>query len=217
MPTIRSVDTLELLELESRTIWGRADDGLADNTIATTAISLDGRSMVIPGATRLSQKDTITTSISRCWQLKTFTTQWTLPAPLRLVTEPVQLEPPHGWTAEQWTKLMSGRHGPWAAIADDTHVVSLAHCARLTAQAAEVGVETNADQRGRGLASIAVNAWGNQLADQGLVMFYSADESNIASHRTASKCRAISLGCLVQIAVSAERGAFAQNQPPEHP
>ncbi|MEV4124563.1 hypothetical protein [Nocardia sp. NPDC049707] len=69
MSTLRIVDALELLELESQTIWGWTDGGLADNTIAATAISVDGRSVAIPGATRLIPTGTITALISRCWQL----------------------------------------------------------------------------------------------------------------------------------------------------
>nr|WP_228001023.1 GNAT family N-acetyltransferase [Nocardia australiensis] len=94
---------------------------------------------------------------------------------------------------------MSGNHGPWAAITDGDRAVSLAHCARLTDRAAEVGVETNEAHRGCGLAATAVNAWADQLAARDLILFYSADEDNIASHRVAQKCKATPLGHLIHI------------------
>lgn len=196
------MDPLELLRLEAETIWGCTDGGLGCNTVNATAISFDGRSLLIPGATQLTPEGAITASVSRTWTLKPTPPNGT-PAGLQLVTEAAGLQPPHGWTDEQWMKLMSGGHGPWAAIADHGQVVSLAHCARLSWRAAEVGVQTEEGQRGRGLAVIAVGAWTGQVTERGLVAFYSADEDNIASHRVAAKCRATPLGRLIQIALSA--------------
>lgn len=143
-------------------------DGLAGNTLAATAIGVDGRSAAIPGTTRPAPTETIGVAISRCWLLNVTNPQKGLPAGLRLTTAPIPQEPPDGWTAEQWAELMSGNHGLWAAI--------------------------------------AVNAWVKQLAAQGLILFYSADDDNIASHRVAQKCKATPLGHLIHITPAVTAG-----------
>ncbi|NKY32017.1 hypothetical protein HGA13_02870 [Nocardia speluncae] len=51
-----------------------------------------------------------------------------------------------------------------------------------------------------------MNAWVKQLAAQGLILFYSADDDNIASHRVAQKCKATPLGHLIHITPAVTAG-----------
>jgi predicted GNAT family acetyltransferase len=99
---------------------------------------------------------------------------------------------------------MRGQDGPWAALVEDDQVVSLAHCARLTDLAAEVGVQTEDAHRGQGLAAVAVAGWVQRMRPQGRRLFYSALEANDASHRVAGKCRATPLGRLIRLYVKAD-------------
>ncbi|WIX76135.1 hypothetical protein QRX50_32295 [Amycolatopsis carbonis] len=67
--------------------------------------------------------------------------------------------------------------------------MSLAHCARLTAEAAEVGVQTAGSHRGRGLAAVVVRVWTALFAPGERMLFYSAFETNESSHRVAANVR----------------------------
>ncbi len=116
-----------------------------------------------------------------------------VPVGLTLHRSTTPLSPPARWDATEWHALLAGSLGPWAGLADHGKVVSLAHCARLTDTAAEVGVQTEEDAQGQGLAAIVVTAWIAQLVAS-RQLFYSAAEDNVASHRVVPKINGIPLG-----------------------
>jgi RimJ/RimL family protein N-acetyltransferase len=195
------VDALELLRLEAETIWGSDSDGLGSGTVFATATTYDGRTDVLDGHADVKPETPSAMSAARCWRLTPPPHLPPAPPGFSLVHERRDLRPPTRWKPEEWRLLLSGEHGPWAALAHDEQVVSLARCARLTEQAAEVGVHTEDAYRGRGLASVVVRAWATLLAPDNKVLFYSAFEDNTASHQVAAKCGAQPLGMLCRLSI----------------
>jgi RimJ/RimL family protein N-acetyltransferase len=182
------MDTLEMLRLEAETIWGRDPDGLGSGTLFATATTYDGRTELLDGHADVRPETPTVVSVARCWTLAPQSRLPPAPPGLSLVHE--QLRPQASWD------------GPWAALTDEGRVVSLAHCARLTDRAAEVGVRTEDAYKGRGLASVVVHAWAALFARTNKVLFYSAFEDNKASHRVAAKCGAEPLGMLCRLGIS---------------
>jgi RimJ/RimL family protein N-acetyltransferase len=196
------VDALELLRLEAETIWGKDSAGLGSGTVFATATTYDGRTDVLDGHADVTPETPSAMSAARCWTLTPPSQLPPTPPGFSLVYERRDLRPPARWEPDEWRSLLSGEHGPWAALAHDEQVVSLARCARLTERAAEVGVQTEDGYRGRGLASVVVRAWATLLAADSRVLFYSAFEDNTASHRVAAKCDAQPLGMLCRLSIS---------------
>lgn len=195
----RPVDALELLELEAETIWSQTPDGLGSGTVCVLAATYDGRSNLLAGAARLTPLHPTAITAARCWTLTPGPPLPPVPPGLALVSEGKDARPPTGWEPDEWQSLLTGERGPWAALAEGDHVVSLAHSARLTDRAAEVGVQTEDGYQGRALASLVVRAWTNLMAGTGRVLFYSAFEANIASHRVAETCGAVPIGMLCRL------------------
>lgn len=191
------MDDLDLLELEVRTIWGFDENGLGDGTVQVTALTYDGRTRLLPGASAIGPDDAISATVCRSWLLGPSRTQPS-PTGLRLTSEPGTARPPARWSGQEWTNLLAGQHGPFVAAVAADRVVSLAHCARLTDAAAEVGVQTEEDWTGRGLATACVRAWVAAMPHD-RTLFYSAMEDNPASHRVAAACGARPLGRLVRV------------------
>jgi RimJ/RimL family protein N-acetyltransferase len=67
-------------------------------------------------------------------------------------------------------------------------------CARITALAAEAGVETVEAFRGQGYASIAVAGWADAVRRRGLIPLYSTSWENVASQGVARKLGMIHYG-----------------------
>lgn len=212
------MDDLDLLTLEARTIWGhRADRGLGDGTVHVTAVAYDGRGRTIPGATSLGAADAAQTTLCRSWLLRPPSMTRSSPsdwvgsgagnrivsagAVVHVTSEPGSAAPPESWSDGDWDTVVAGDRGPFVAAVVGDQVVSLAHCARLTDEAAEVGVQTENGWTGRGLATACVRAWTTAMP-RDLVLFYSAMEDNPASHRIATACHARPLGRMVRLAVS---------------
>ena len=88
-----------------------------------------------------------------------------------------------------WTLTEPGgfRIGPLAATIVENQAVSICHCARLTAQAAEAGVETAEAARGQGYASAAVAAWASAVRQRDILTLYSTSWENAASQGVARK------------------------------
>ncbi|MEM8534590.1 MAG: GNAT family N-acetyltransferase [Chloroflexota bacterium] len=83
---------------------------------------------------------------------------------------------------------------PCAGIIADQQIASYCYCARLTAQAAEAGVETWPAFRGRGFAAKTVAHWAALIRKTGRIPFYSTWWANHASQRVANKLGLILLG-----------------------
>jgi RimJ/RimL family protein N-acetyltransferase len=84
--------------------------------------------------------------------------------------------------------------GPCIVMVEDGVAVSICACARLTADAAEAGLETHERYRGRGHAASVVAAWAQAVRDSGRIPLYSTDWDNHASRAVARKLGLITYG-----------------------
>ena len=84
--------------------------------------------------------------------------------------------------------------GPYVAVIRDGLAVSLCFSAAECAEAAEAGVETATEYRGRGLVLDAVRAWAAALQASGRLALYSTTWENEASQRVAAKLGAFEYG-----------------------
>lgn len=128
-----------------------------------------------------------------------FGSEWQRSAsPDRLVTSHTVVSPlqrPRSWDEDQWSELMAGHMGPWAAVVVDGETVSLTHSPRaVLSNAAECGVWTHPDFRGRGLAAAATSAWADLVAADGRPRLYSTDHRNASSRKVAERLRLRHLG-----------------------
>ncbi|GHO46797.1 hypothetical protein KSX_49600 [Ktedonospora formicarum] len=74
---------------------------------------------------------------------------------------------------------------PLLGVVVEGRLLSIAHSSRRTTEACELGIETQPDARRRGYALAATVAWAASVAQEGLVPFYSALSSNVASLKLA--------------------------------
>ena len=81
-----------------------------------------------------------------------------------------------GWTADELPE-----RAPILGIAIDGHVVSICFCARRSEVAAEAGVETAAEYRGRGLGPRVTAAWAWMIRESGRLPLYSTPWTNAPS------------------------------------
>jgi hypothetical protein len=89
-----------------------------------------------------------------------------------------------GWVTGE---IDAGR-GPVLAVRDEQgRPVSVCFCARRSPAAAETGVETAREFRGRGYAPRVVTAWAAAVREQGVVPLYSTGWENHASLAVARK------------------------------
>ena len=87
-----------------------------------------------------------------------------------------------GWTADELPE-----RAPILGIAVDGQVVSLCFCARRSEVAAEAGVETAAEYRGRGLGSRITAAWARMIRQSGRLPLYSTSWTNASSLALAKR------------------------------
>ena len=90
--------------------------------------------------------------------------------------------------------------GPRLAAIEDGAAVSICFCARLTARAAEAGVETVEAYRGRGYAPAVVAAWAHAVREMGRIPLYSTAWDNLASRAVARKLGLIQYGTDLSLA-----------------
>ena len=76
---------------------------------------------------------------------------------------------------------------PWCAAFVRDEITSLAFCARLSAEGAELGLVTVEEFRGRGLAAAVTAGWTRHSELQGRELFFSMDVRNEASKRVAER------------------------------
>ncbi|MFD6431839.1 GNAT family N-acetyltransferase [Streptomyces venezuelae] len=96
-----------------------------------------------------------------------------------------ELTRPDNWEPGEWAELVAGRAGEWAMAVHDGSPVSICHTPAADARAAEAGIWTRADFRGRGLAPAAVAAWSLRARRDKEVLFYSTTADNHASRAVA--------------------------------
>ena len=76
---------------------------------------------------------------------------------------------------------------PMVALIEEGHAVSVCFCARRSDSAAEAGVETAVEHRGRGFASRVTAGWALAVRASGRTPLYSTSWSNVASLAVARK------------------------------
>ncbi|MEU6819193.1 GNAT family N-acetyltransferase [Streptomyces atriruber] len=96
-----------------------------------------------------------------------------------------ELARPDNWQPGEWAELISGAAGEWAMAVRDGSPVSICHTPAANGRAAEAGIWTRADFRGRGLAPAAVAAWSRRARLGKEVLFYSTTADNHASRSVA--------------------------------
>ena len=114
-----------------------------------------------------------------------FTFPATLPVASGIVaiTDLSQLERHfRGWRSDELPGC-----SPILGIVEDGHAVSVCFCARRSDVAAEAGLETAVNFRGRGLAAQVAAAWAGAIRDSGRLPLYSTSWSNGASLAVARK------------------------------
>ncbi|MEU0685922.1 GNAT family N-acetyltransferase [Streptomyces uncialis] len=92
---------------------------------------------------------------------------------------------PDNWQPDEWDELINGRMGQWAMAVHDREPVSICFTPASNATAAEAGVWTRPDFRGKRLAPAVVAAWSQQEHRTRTVLFYSTTADNHASRSVA--------------------------------
>lgn len=111
------------------------------------------------------------------------------------VSERLRRLNPGNWEHEEWNELLDGALGPWAIALVDETIASLCHTPRpVTERAAECGVWTHPDFRGRGYAADVTATWADILRPSGRSLFYSTDAQNLSSQRVAARLRLRPIG-----------------------
>ena len=102
---------------------------------------------------------------------------------------------PGNWEHDEWDELLDGALGPWTMALVDDRVVSICHTPRrMTERAAECGVWTHPDYRGRGYAAAVTATWAEILRPSGRYLFYSTDAGNRSSQRVAARLQLRPIG-----------------------
>ena len=94
-----------------------------------------------------------------------------------------------------WEEIEIPGRIPIIGIVEDGNAVSVCFCARRSDIAAEAGVETVVEHRGRGLGTKVVAAWASAILDGGRTPLYSTSWSNEASLAVAGKLELVPYAC----------------------
>ncbi|MEU5160223.1 GNAT family N-acetyltransferase [Streptomyces sp. NPDC020875] len=125
------------------------------------------------------------------------------PAPLPVITSTAEgrdaardLVRPDNWQPDEWDELIGGRMGEWAMAVHDREPVSICFTPASNATAAEAGVWTRPDFRGKRLAPAVVAAWSERVRRTKPVLFYSTEADNHASRSVARALGLTPLGAI---------------------
>ncbi|MBO0729401.1 MAG: hypothetical protein J2P57_09095 [Acidimicrobiaceae bacterium] len=88
---------------------------------------------------------------------------------------------------------------PWCVAVVGDQIVSIAETVRKGPRGAEVGVDTEAGVRGRGLGSAATAGWSRHPHLHGLTKFYSTTRTNTSSRRVTERLALRFLGSTFSI------------------
>lgn len=107
---------------------------------------------------------------------------------------------PEAWgDPGEWRDLLAGRLGPWAFGILGGHVVSVCYTPVASPHAAEAGIWTLPETRGRGYAPATVAAWARVAKGRFGTRFYSTGSENAASQAVARKLGLRRVGTIWQI------------------
>ncbi|GAA0534361.1 MULTISPECIES: GNAT family N-acetyltransferase [Streptomyces] len=114
------------------------------------------------------------------------------PAPLPIIVSTADgqrtaqhLIRPDNWQPDEWNELINGRMGEWAMAVHERKPVSICFTPASNATAAEAGIWTRPDFRGKRLAPTVVAAWSQREHRNKSVLFYSTTADNHASQSVA--------------------------------
>jgi hypothetical protein len=106
---------------------------------------------------------------------------------------------PGTWRADEWLDLLDGRLGPWVMATQRSRVISVCHTPVSNARAAEAGVWTHPDFRGRGYAAATTAEWAALIRPSGRLLFYSTSSTNGSSQAVAARLYLRPIGWLWQL------------------
>ncbi|GAB3761252.1 GNAT family N-acetyltransferase [Microlunatus parietis] len=205
-----SLNDLDLLRREIRLLWGVDDHG-REAEPPRAAVPDPDPNRTEPPAELLLIKDrldaTTPTEITGCVSYLIDPAR-TVPVPPELALhrsgEPVPpdlaaLRPDPEWEPDEWADLLAGRLGPWAFGITDGRIAAICHTPRDADGAAEAGVWTHPDHRGRGYAAAVTAAWAEVAAATRPLLYYSHLFDNAASRSVAGKIGARPLGRIWQL------------------
>ena len=114
---------------------------------------------------------------------------------------------PGNWGTIEWQELLDGVLGPWAMAVSGGEVLSICHTPQpMTDRAAECGVWTRPDARGRGYAADTAAAWSAMLAPTGRHLFYHHDADNVSSQRVAQRLGLRPIGWMWRVGFDEQTG-----------
>jgi RimJ/RimL family protein N-acetyltransferase len=95
---------------------------------------------------------------------------------------------PGNWEPVEWDELLDGHLGLWVMAIDGGRVASLCHTPKApSARAAECGVWTHPDFRGRGYAATVTSEWIALMRPSCEYLFYSTLADNRSSQQVARR------------------------------
>lgn len=110
-----------------------------------------------------------------------------------------RLDRPDNWDPGEWAELIAGHLGEWAMAVHGREPVSICHTPAANGIAAEAGIWTRPDFRGRGIATACVAAWSERERHTKDVLFYSTTAANHASQSVARALGLVPLGWIWRV------------------
>lgn len=179
-------------------VWRFRDD-LSQDLVSSLGQLLSAEPPLADPRTRPATFDALCAALSiegpidKEWEGPTWYVPESIPAPadiLAIGPENVELLRAHySWTAEHWQEVW-----PCVAVVEDGVAVSICYSSRLTPDAAEAGVDTVEEFRGKGYAMRVVAAWARAVRASGRVPIYSTSWDNLASQAVARKLGLVLFG-----------------------
>ncbi len=110
-----------------------------------------------------------------------------------------RLDRPDNWEPGEWGEFIRGELGEWAMATHGNGPVSICFSPARNATAAEAGIWTRPDFRGRRIGPAVVAAWAGREGRTKEVLFYSTTAENAASQSVARTLGLRPLGWLWKI------------------